>query len=287
MHAIGALADRLVVGRQALTRACVATCLLLALPASLTAQSGHPVFDARGFQDNRDYFSQFPFENIDTLSGGLVLTFTDLVLPGHAGFDVRFERTYNSKDAGRPAWTFGLSGLVMEVFDTGHIPQPGDQGRYEPRLRTGDGAEHSTIWVAGPGDNYRWVITGRFWKYDRSERKAYLPDGRVLSFDGNRQLAEVVDPYGNRVTLTREPQTLRVVQHLGDGQSREVVLHYQAGSPLPSSMTYLGRTWTYDYTPGFRAPQLEWVTPPVGPVWQFEYTADELTRVHTPSGGEI
>lgn len=29
----------------------------------------HPGLDAPGFQQNRDYFSQMPFEHIDTLSG--------------------------------------------------------------------------------------------------------------------------------------------------------------------------------------------------------------------------
>ena len=48
-----------------------------------------PVFDANGFQKHRDYFSQQPFEHIDTLTGGLILTHTDLVLPGNAGRDLR------------------------------------------------------------------------------------------------------------------------------------------------------------------------------------------------------
>ena len=50
------------------------------------AQAQDPVFDAKGFQQNRDYFSPEPFEHIDTGGGALVLTFTDLVLPGaHTG----------------------------------------------------------------------------------------------------------------------------------------------------------------------------------------------------------
>ena len=58
------------------------------------------VFDAAGFNPNRDYFSALPFEHVDPMTGNLVLTFTDLVLPGNAGFDLRIQRTYNSKITG-------------------------------------------------------------------------------------------------------------------------------------------------------------------------------------------
>lgn len=74
--------------------------------AAFARQQGHPAFDAPGMHRHRDYFSQMPFENIDTLSGSLVLKFTDLVLPGNAGRELRLERTYNSK-TGR--WSFGVA----------------------------------------------------------------------------------------------------------------------------------------------------------------------------------
>jgi uncharacterized protein DUF6531 len=72
--------------------ACVA---VLAVAAS--SWGDNEVFDARGFARNRDYFSQLPYEHIDPLTGNLLLTFTDLVLPGNAGLDLRIQRTYNSK----------------------------------------------------------------------------------------------------------------------------------------------------------------------------------------------
>ena len=71
----------------------LAAVLGLAVPAT----AANEVFDARGFAPNRDYFSQLPYEHIDPLTGNLLLTFTDLVLPGNAGFDLKIQRTYNSK----------------------------------------------------------------------------------------------------------------------------------------------------------------------------------------------
>src|SRR4029450_4065065 len=55
------------------------------------------VFDARGLNPNRDFFSMLPYERVDPLTGNLLLTLTDLVLPGNAGFDLAIQRTYNSK----------------------------------------------------------------------------------------------------------------------------------------------------------------------------------------------
>jgi Domain of unknown function (DUF6531) len=73
----------------------VATVALLLRSAN--ADGADRVFDARGFDPHRPFFSQLPFEHIDPLTGNLLLTFTDLVLPGNAGFDVKIQRTYNSK----------------------------------------------------------------------------------------------------------------------------------------------------------------------------------------------
>src|SRR5512138_1452267 len=103
-----------------------------------------PVFDAKGFQQDRDYFSRAPFEHIDMLSGGLVLTFTDLTLPGNAGFNLTFQRTYNSKPPG--SWTFGIAGVPLSVVNPDGPPNP-----YPPNAPPGfgfpivfgeDGSEH-------------------------------------------------------------------------------------------------------------------------------------------------
>jgi len=74
--------------RQALRLAA----LTVIVAAVVTTVGADEVFDARGFNRNRDLFSQFPYEHIDPLTGDLLLTFTDLVLPGNAGFDLKIPR---------------------------------------------------------------------------------------------------------------------------------------------------------------------------------------------------
>src|SRR5262249_28195327 len=84
--------------------------------ASMTwAQDQDPVAEAQGPQPGRDYFSQAPHESVDPLTGNLLLQFTDVVLPGNAGRDLRFIRTYSLK--GAQPWSFGLAGMVMFVSD--------------------------------------------------------------------------------------------------------------------------------------------------------------------------
>src|SRR5262245_4111692 len=86
--------------RRALLSMVVCT---LSLAGIASAQD--PVYDVSGAQRGRAYNSWLPFENIDTVTGNLMLSFTDLSLPGDAGFDLTIRRTYNSRD-GR--WRFGI-----------------------------------------------------------------------------------------------------------------------------------------------------------------------------------
>ena len=69
-------------------------------------QSGGPGFDPVGLQADRGYFSELPWETVDMVNGNLILKFTDLVLPGNAGMDLRFVRQYN----GHGGWQFGVEG---------------------------------------------------------------------------------------------------------------------------------------------------------------------------------
>ena len=56
------------------------------------------LYDAPGFNPNRETFSSMPNEHIDTFTGGLILTFEDVRLPGKGGLDLVIQRTFNSKN---------------------------------------------------------------------------------------------------------------------------------------------------------------------------------------------
>src|SRR5437660_6614804 len=86
----------------------VATALVLGLPVVALAQTD-PGFNAPGFQKNRDYLHDLSFEHVDVFSGNVILSFTDLSLPGNAGVDLTWTRVHNSKLQG--GWTFGIPGV--------------------------------------------------------------------------------------------------------------------------------------------------------------------------------
>lgn len=259
------------------------------------AQGTPSAFDAKGFQDNRDYFSGAPSEYIDTVSGNVVLTHTDLVLPGNGGRDLRFVRTFNAKD-GR--WIFGVSGLPR--LTEGSTPD-------SPIMFTDEtGADLRTVVfardeAATPTD--RWVATSRFWKYDRVTRVLYLPDGTLVRYDSEGRVVSAWDAFGEFVTVSygvpcaNQFAATCITQRLGNAQTRQVSLSAPLNAPVggfPNVMVYAPgagsptRQWSYTLdAPVFG---LSAVTSPEGTNWHFAYqgapgTATYTVAVTTPFGG--
>src|SRR5262245_36373905 len=70
-----------------------------------------------GVHQHRDYLRLQAFEQIDTQSSNLIITLSDLILPGNAGHDLQFQWTYNSEsDTGNAVWRFGIAGVPMKVL---------------------------------------------------------------------------------------------------------------------------------------------------------------------------
>ncbi len=271
--------------------------LFLGVPAVASARQQHPGLDAPGFQQNRDYFSEMPFENIDTLSGSLVLTFTDLVLPGNAGRELRFQRTYNSKTG---AWTFGLAGVPLRISNPPYptAETPGIQ-ELTPALLMSDGGKRIMAWYVSPNINvpstFDEAISSNFWRFNRAgtTRKLSIPNGDTCDYENEAEptMLRVTicrDLFNNEITFqwlpTATPPQLLITQELSSTVSRVVTLEFEGPDPrFPSSMEYESRTWTYGYT----GINLSTVTPPEGPGWAFTYDGLKLLTLTTPHGGVI
>jgi len=246
------------------------------------AQATDTVFASKGFQQNRDYFSQAPTEHIDTLTGNLILTYTLLVLPGNGGHDLRVQVTYNSANR---TWRTGVAG----------IPELGDAGGEDPlpSFTDASGATHKTVSIERdttktPKD---WLVaTSDFWKYDRLLKRLYLPDGTVVSYDNQNRPYRVQDAFDvnsvdGRASVTVAysgggcPVTMCVSQQLSGSDVRQVQIGGGEVRLLPDAGS-AARIW------GVSASGL---TPPVGSGWQFTYSSpasvpDTLT-VTNPYGG--
>ncbi|HKY21473.1 MAG TPA: RHS repeat-associated core domain-containing protein [Vicinamibacterales bacterium] len=244
---------------------------LAGIALAFDASAQHPILDATGIQPNRGSFSTMPFEHIDLATGSLVLTFTDLVLPGNAGRDLRFQRSYNSKVFA--GWTFGIAGVPLRVKDT----WPDTQGIH-PRIVTVDSEIDVPTALLGCCPEIR--VTDRFWMYRRDYRSLHLPDGSVGHYDSQGRLTTMFDTHGTFLTVSWNDPSVTITQHLGS-QTREVELELPLGcygsqwslGCMPTSMTFQGRSWTYTDTE---------FTSPEGTKWRWEGAT--LT---TPHGGRI
>jgi YD repeat-containing protein len=256
---------------------------LLITPRITSAQSGDPTYDVNGVQYGREFFAPLPFEHIDTVSGNLLLSYTDLSLPGNAGFSLNVVRTYNSND-GR--WRFGIAGVPLRfAFTSGSDLSSVD-------FITADGAIHH---AEGSGDP---VLTQDFWRFTKSTLRLEFPNGRVATY-GNiingvgGYLVELRDPFDNVMTFNWEAGTdhlQSIVQTVGS-HTRTVTFSGWGGD-ICSGVTYNGLQLIYHWSTIGSSFVMYQANLPTGALWYYTYATDpqgglKLSGVTTPNGGGI
>ncbi|HEX3036340.1 MAG TPA: RHS repeat-associated core domain-containing protein [Thermodesulfobacteriota bacterium] len=186
-------------------------------------------YNEMGFSSNRTYIKYSEQEYVNPFSGNLILSNTDILLPGNGGLDLRIQRTYNSKIYSEITSNVAtVSGLVFGDLGVGwdlHFGRisdldalPGFVVGISPLfLQMPDGSihdlftnNHSNI-NAYANSNY---IAEDFWivNYDGANDRyiIYLPDGTVYTF-GQRvtdslsynyyYVTSIEDKNGNRITI--------------------------------------------------------------------------------------
>jgi hypothetical protein len=130
------------------------------------------------------------------ITGDLTLTFTNLVLPGNAGMDLRLEWTWTVGDP----WKFGIDGVPTWIdHPDGEAGQPGESG---PFLVTYDGTKHKVVADGGlPSGTF---TTADFWRYTLGTRTVSLPNGWTATYDNVpgrtfAMLVQVSDVFGNSI----------------------------------------------------------------------------------------
>jgi YD repeat-containing protein len=254
-----------------------------------------------------------PFEEVNPLSGNLVITTTDLVLPGNAGFDLAITRVYNS--AIYPGYATGDLTLEEDSWagigwrlHFGRVLNPTATGSGETVIELGDGSRHPLYTTGAFPEG--WITRG-LGRYDRATHTLKLPNGLVYEFGRAvvlnatlgtvRYATEIRDPFGNTLTFTYfdsagpKDGVQKIRQELGGSQIREVTFTYDATLKNLATMSFDGRTWTYEQDAagpsGFGV--LRRVRPPQnqGLPWQYDYSTSapghELTKVTTPLGGTV
>ncbi len=157
-------------------------------------------YDELGFKKNKTYLRFSPGEYVNIFSGNLLLTHTDLILPGNGGFNLKLQRTYNSKlfadftNIDNPT----ISGLTLGSLGLGwdmHFGRISDYGLTvinDPNeffLQMPDGSIHQIYNNNHPNITShvgRTYITEDFWIIDydpaTDQYTMMLPDGTEYSF---------------------------------------------------------------------------------------------------------
>jgi hypothetical protein len=200
-----------------------------------------------GPRAERGYFSVMPFDQVDMANGDLRLSFTDLVLNGDAGMDLRFSRSFSLQGTALPdRWAFSFVDVPILMKNPVN-PSPSS---WSPTLVMGDGSTRPLY--SGIVSGY--LVTTEFWRYHVSSRTLYLPNGWVATYEssgnptGGIMLVEVHDPFGNQITPTWDTTTARPwkptsVSQTVSGTTRTVTFQYLGQNPrLPSTMTFGSRT---------------------------------------------
>ena len=257
------------------------------------ASAADPIYDLKGAQPGRDYFSSLPFEKVDTISGNVIFTYTDLHVPGDAGMDLDIVRTYNSQDG---KWYVGVAGAPRKLgfrlpgFDLSDVDLVMPDGGV---LRANAGANTT-------------VTLRNFWRFDKTNAHLEMPNGRVAIYDKHitgdgLYLTSLEDAFGNSISLeylNGNADISRVWQHVTAtwGIENRLVIFDTWIDGVPLGFNYNSHWWTYDWISTPSSPSnlrvLQNFNTPVGRAWSYTYTTDangmaKVASVRTPNGGTV
>lgn len=294
--------------------------LTLALSAHATIRD---YYEEPGLNPFKDTINQNFGEHIDPFSGQLQLTYTDLVIPGNGGFDLRINRVYNNpQDATLSYSPYGY-GWDMHfgrvVVPETYSDRACNQDIYSvsvvdnPSLELPDGSRQLLVLADQHSPE---LITKQWWSASCNENSDFIvksPDGTTYTMDYRATDSDEViwyatnieDANGNSMTINYQTNLVGVtyIDSISTSDGRSVSYSYtnvDTDAIHLASITANGETWTYGYTyttgtsPAY--PQLTSVTRPDGLSWDYTYyplltngDAGSLAidTVTYPSGGTI
>jgi hypothetical protein len=207
--------------------------IFLILPVVVAAEDVYEeetFYGAPGFNSHRRYFNQVAKEYIDPYTGNLILTYTDIYLPGDGGLDLKIRRTYNGKIRTEKTgqWDIhdedtiecGYAGIGWSLH-TGRV-YPIAQLRPTPAVEMPDGSVHPAFLIPNSSERQ----TKELWHYQEIQEAdalyAYLTlnDGTIYRYrlsgtwkDESGEdvtkigapwypVESITDVHGNQITIT-------------------------------------------------------------------------------------
>lgn len=158
--------------------------LAISLMPSLLVSAAEEVFEeetfygTRGFNPHRKYVNRAFNEHVDPYTGNLLLTYTDIYLPGDGGLDLKIQRTYNSKIRKEKTGVWDVTDDDLIECDYAGIGwglhlgkvYPLSQLRPTPAVEMPDGSVHPAF--LAPDSTERQ--TKELWKYEEIQETNVL-----------------------------------------------------------------------------------------------------------------
>ncbi|MBB5321168.1 RHS repeat domain-containing protein [Marinobacter oulmenensis] len=302
------------------------SCLLIGAMIACSAQANiRDYYEEPGLNPFKETINENFGEHIDPFSGQLQLSYTDLVIPGNGGFDIRINRVYNNpQDDFLPYSPYGYGWYMhfgrISVPDA-HENKICTQNLWSvsvidnPSLELSDGSRQLLVLADQHSPE---LITKQWWSAtcDGSSSSDIIvksPDGTTYTMnyrdydtEGTKIYAtRIEDANGNWMTIDYNTNSHGVtyIESLNTSDGRTVTYDYAnlgGDDTRLTSITANGETWTYEHTytantiPEFA--QLTKVTRPDGLSWEYTYYPNlsngdagsfAVDTVTYPSGGTI
>jgi len=273
-------------------------------------------YDAAGFNPNRETFTTVPNEYIDTFTGGVILNYVDVRLPGNGGLDLVIQRTFNSKKVCKVWYGFGGCQTVgnnswMGLGWTLHFGRVIDPYGANPIIEMPDGSQHKLY--AYINDSTK-KITKDYWLYEyyydashplyTGQYVVTFTDGRKIYFahqgpqvDGKTTLyaIKMTDVNGNTINIYyKQPYAMNeIIDYIDDSVERRIYFYtttVNSGEKLTSiSGPGVNFSYTHNGIPNWGYSYLVNATPPVGNSWTYSYDSatNDLSSLTSPVGGTI
>lgn len=305
-------------------RARVVSCLIASATLACSAHANiRDYYEEPGLNPFKETINQNFGEHIDPFSGQLQLSYTDLVIPGNGGFDIRINRVYNNpQDAFLPYSPYGYGWSMhfgrIAASDT-HDDKICNQDLYSvsvadnPSLELADGSRQLLVLADQHSPE---LITKQWWSANCNSNNDVIvksPDGTTYTMDYREYDSEgtkiyatrIEDANGNWMTIdyNTNAYSITYIESITTSDGRTVNYNYAntgGDNTRLTSITANGQTWNYSHTytnntsPAFA--QLTKVTRPDGLSWDYTYypmttngDAGSLAvdTVTYPSGGTI
>ena len=302
----------------------VVSCLIASTVLASAAQANiRDYYEEPGLNPFKETINQNFGEEIDPFSGQLQLSYTDLVVPGNGGFDIRINRIYNNpQDAFLPYSPYGYGWSMhfgrIAVSDT-NADKVCSQNLFSvdvldnPSLELADGSRQLLVLADQHSPE---LITKQWWSANCNSNNDVIvksPDGTTYTMDYRANDSEglkiyatrIEDANGNWMTIDYNTNAFSItyIESISTSDGRSVNYNYANTGSDNTRLTSIaanGQTWSYSHTytnnttPDFA--QLTTVTRPDGESWNYTYypittngDAGSLAidTVTYPSGGII